>query len=141
MADGIRIEIVSPERLVLSETAESVTVPGTDGYFTVMGDHAPLMTTLRPGFITVNGGAGRMTFYVRGGFADVSTDGLTVLAEQASTFADFDRAEIERLLTESQGRLTGAQSGDERSLAQEMVNGWANLLTEAGQLNPSQHVH
>ena len=141
MADGIRIEIVSPERLVLSETAQSVTVPGTDGYFTVMDDHAPLMTTLRPGFVTVNTGSGRTTFYVRGGFAEVSPEGLTILAEQASSFADFDRAEIERLLAESQARLTGAPTADERSFAQELVNGWANLLTEAGQLDPGQHIH
>ena len=54
MAEGLKIEIVSPERLVLSEVVTSVTVPGTEGYFTVMDDHAPFMTTLRPGFITVN---------------------------------------------------------------------------------------
>ena len=53
MADGVKIEIVSPERLILSEMARSVVVPGADGYFTVMGDHAPLMSTLKPGFITV----------------------------------------------------------------------------------------
>ena len=141
MAEGIRIEIVSPERLVLSETARSVTVPGSEGYFTVMGDHAPLMTTLRPGFVTVNTAAGTTTFYVRGGFADVSPDGMTILAEQASTFADFDRSEIERLLNESQTRLTAAQSPEERNVTQELVNGWANLLAEAGQLRPNQHIH
>jgi F-type H+-transporting ATPase subunit epsilon len=54
MADGLKIEIVSPERLVLSEVVTSVTVPGSEGYFTVMDDHAPFMTTLKPGFITVN---------------------------------------------------------------------------------------
>lgn len=141
MADGIQIEIVSPERLVLSERAQSVTVPGTEGYFTVMGDHAPLMTTLKPGFITVNGAGGQHTFYVRGGFADVSPDGLTILAEQASTFADFDRGEIERLLGEAQARLTAAGTPEERSFAQERVNGWANLMAEAGQIRPTQHVH
>ncbi|HEV2518547.1 MAG TPA: F0F1 ATP synthase subunit epsilon, partial [Devosia sp.] len=52
MAEGTKLEIVSPERLLLSETVKSVTVPGADGYFTVLGDHAPLMTTLKPGFVT-----------------------------------------------------------------------------------------
>ena len=51
MAEGTKLEIVSPERLLLSETVRSVTVPGTDGYFTVLGDHAPLMTTLKPGMV------------------------------------------------------------------------------------------
>ena len=75
MAEGTKLEIVSPERLVISEVVKSVVVPGADGYFTVLGEHAPLMTTLKPGFITVedNGGTSHV-YYVRGGFADVSPD-------------------------------------------------------------------
>ncbi len=57
MADGVKIEIVSPERLVISEQARSVTVPGTEGYFTVLGEHAPLMSTLKPGRSVVISGA------------------------------------------------------------------------------------
>ena len=53
MAEGIKIEVVSPESLVLSDDVASVTVPGTDGYFTVMGDQAAMMTTLKAGFVTV----------------------------------------------------------------------------------------
>ena len=64
MAEGLKIEIVSPERLVLSEVVTSVTEPGTEGYFTVMVDHAPFMTTLRPGFITVNGIGGRNEIFL-----------------------------------------------------------------------------
>ena len=76
MADGVKLEIVSPERLVLSEMARSVTVPGAEGYFTVLGEHAPLMTTLKPGFITVTDEANvAHVFYVRGGFADVAPTG------------------------------------------------------------------
>ena len=70
MAEGTKLEIVSPERLVISETVKSVVVPGADGYFTVLGEHAPLMTTLKPGFITVEDNAGvSHVYYVRGGFA------------------------------------------------------------------------
>jgi F-type H+-transporting ATPase subunit epsilon len=140
MADGILIEIVSPERLLLSEQAQSVTVPGSEGYFTVMGDHAPLMTTLKPGFITVNGANGAQTFYVRGGFADVSPDGLTILAEQASTAADFDRAAIERLLAEAREALAAAEGFDDKNFAQEMVDGWTNLMAEAEHMRVS-HSH
>ena len=89
MAEGTKLEIVSPERLLLSETVKSVTVPGTDGYFTVLGDHAPLMTTLKPGFVTVvrNDGISHV-YYVRGGFADVNAEGMTILAEHASEYLE-----------------------------------------------------
>ena len=110
MAEGIKLEIVSPERLVLSETVRSVTVPGAEGYFTVLGDHAPLMTTLKPGFITAVDDAGdaRTSIFVRGGFADVSPEGLTILAEEARDVAEFDRAEIEALIADGQAALEAA---------------------------------
>jgi F-type H+-transporting ATPase subunit epsilon len=141
MAEGIKIEIVSPERLVLSDDVRSVTIPGREGYFSVMGDHAPLMTTLKPGFITVTGndGASR-TFYVRGGFADVSPEGLTVLAEEASGYADFDRAAIQTALTEAQAELAAAPTPEARTFAQELVSGWLNLMLEAEHLNQG-HIH
>jgi F-type H+-transporting ATPase subunit epsilon len=141
MADGIRLEIVSPERLVFSETVRSVTVPGIEGYFTVLGDHAPMMTILRPGFITVvDGGGASNTYYVRGGFADVSPEGLTILAERASSFADFDPASIAEELRLAQADLAKAEPGQE-SFAQELVNGLANLSLEASQIGPGQHIH
>src|SRR5688572_17894738 len=109
MAEGTKLEIVSPERLMLSEQAQSVTVPGTDGYFTVLGDHAPLMTTLKPGFVSVTSAGGeRRAFFVRGGFADVSPEGLTILAEEARDAAEFDRGEIEGLIAEKQREVDAA---------------------------------
>lgn len=141
MAEGIHIEIVSPEKLILAEDARSVAVPGTEGYFTVLADHAPFMTTLKPGFITVERGDGsNRTFYVRGGFADVSPSGLTILAEQALTFADFDRAAIEKALADAQEQLARAESFEEKSFAQELVSGWMNLMMEAGQIDEA-HIH
>lgn len=141
MAQGTKLEIVSPERLVVSETVTSVTVPGTEGYFTVLGDHAPLMTTLKRGFVTVVGAdGGRQSFYVQGGFADVSPEGLTILAEEARSATDFDRAAVERALAEAQAQLSAAQTPEERSFAQEMVSGWMNLMLEAGQLDQA-HIH
>ena len=95
MAEGLKIEIVSPERLVLSETVTSVTVPGTEGYFTVMNDHAPFMTTLKPGFITVTKDSGAEVYFVKGGFADVSPAGLTILAEQSVPFSEFDHGDLQ----------------------------------------------
>jgi len=141
MADGIRVEIVSPERLVLSETVRSVTVPGTEGYFTVMAQHAPFMTTLRPGFLTVTAADGQATIYfIRGGFADVTPEGLTVLAEQAAAFADFDRAGLAEQIRAAEAELAQAATPEERTYAQDVVNGLLNLALEAGQINEA-HVH
>ena len=141
MAEGLKIEIVSPERLVLSEVVTSVTVPGTEGYFTVMNDHAPFMTTLRPGFITVNGLNGRdEIFFVKGGFADVSAEGLTILAEQSAPFVEFDHAELGEQIKAAEAELATAKTPEEQSYAQEVVSALANLAIEAGQINGG-HVH
>lgn len=141
MAEGIKIDIVSPERLVLSETAHSVTVPGTEGYFTVMANHAPFMSVLRAGFITVTKDGGSADIYfVRGGFADVSPDGLTILAEQSLPFAEFDQADLQSQIAAAQEELTRAETPEARSYAQEVVSGLLNLATEAGHLGGA-HVH
>ena len=141
MAEGLRIEIVSPERLVLSEVVQSVTVPGTEGYFTVMVDHAPFMTTLRSGFITVNGIGGRdEIFFVKGGFADVSPEGLTILAEQSAPFSEFNHADLQTQIKNAEAELAAAATPEERSYAQDIVSGLLNLAQEAGQINGG-HVH
>ncbi|MBI4923051.1 MAG: F0F1 ATP synthase subunit epsilon [Devosia nanyangense] len=140
MADGIKIEIVSPERLVISEQARSVTVPGADGYFTVMGDHAPLMSTLKPGFITVTDlGNVAHVFYVRGGFADVAPAGLTILAEEARPVADFDRNEIEALIAAGMTALQAAATAHEQDRLQNEIDAWKNLLLDASVSRDTAH--
>ncbi len=133
MADGVKIEIVSPERLVVSEQARSVTVPGTEGYFTVLGEHAPLMSTLKPGFITVTDmGNVAHIFYVRGGFADVAPTGLTILAEEARPIAEFNRNEIDALIASGLTALEAATTAAEQDRLTNELNAWRNLLLEAG---------
>ena len=132
MADGVKIEIVSPERLVVSQQATSVTVPGEEGYFTVMGDHAPLMSTLKPGFITVTDtGNVAHVFYVRGGFADVAPAGLTILAEEARPVADFNRTEIEALIASGLTALEAVKDAAEQDRLQNEIDQWKNLLLDA----------
>ena len=77
-------ELVSPERILFSGEVDQVVVPGTEGDFAVLKDHAPMMSSLRAAVLTVDA-AGKPTqrMFIRGGFADVSLNGLTVLAEQA----------------------------------------------------------
>jgi F-type H+-transporting ATPase subunit epsilon len=89
MADPFQFELVSPERLLMSAEVEQVVVPGSEGYFTVMKGHAPFMSTLKPGVVEVKAAGGEdARIFVRGGFADVNTDGLTILAEQAIPLAE-----------------------------------------------------
>lgn len=141
MAEGLNIEIVSPERLVLSEVVQSVTVPGTEGYFTVMADHAPFMTTLRSGFITVNGvSGGNQVFFVKGGFADVSPEGLTILAEQSMPFSEFDQTDLTAQIRAAEAELAAAPTPEAQTFAQEVVSGLLNLAAEAGQINGT-HIH
>ena len=140
MAEGLKIEIVSPERLVLSEIVTSVTVPGTEGYFTVMDDHAPFMTTLRPGFITVNRSGQDEIFFVQGGFADVSPDGLTILAERSVPLTEFDHADLAAQIKAAEAELAAAATPEDKSYAQEVVSALLNLAIEAGQLHGS-HIH
>ena len=141
MAEGLKLEIVSPERLVLSQTATAVTVPGTEGYFTVMAGHAPFMTTLRTGFITVTGDAGApAVFFVRGGFADVSPEGLTILAEESVPFAELGQEDLQARLRAAEQTLAAANTPEERSFAQEIVSGLLNLAQEAQQINGA-HIH
>ena len=139
MADGVKLEIVSPERLLVSETAQSVTVPGSEGYFTVFGDHQPLMTTLKPGFITANVGGASQVFFVRGGFADVSPEGLTILAEQAQPLSEFDAAAIDADIAAADVAVAQASTIEEKSAATDVANAWRNLKLEAQQVTSAAH--
>jgi F-type H+-transporting ATPase subunit epsilon len=133
MAD-VKVEIVSPERLLVSETAQSVTVPGSEGYFTVLGEHAPLMTTLKPGFITAVVGSASQVFFVRGGFADVAPEGLTILAEEALPLAEFDPATVDREIEAAEVKLAAAATLEEKSAATAVVDAWRNFKVEAQQM-------
>ena len=93
MADPFQFELVAPERLLMSEPVDQVVVPGSEGYFTVLKGHAPLMSTLKPGVVEVTRASGAAErIFVRGGFADVSQGGLTILAEQAIPLAEVNPA-------------------------------------------------
>lgn len=87
MADSMQFDLVSPERRLASLQVSSVRIPGADGDLTAMADHAPLITTLRPGMLRVESSAGDQEYMVTGGFAEIG-NGLSVLAEQALLRAD-----------------------------------------------------
>ncbi len=87
-------DLVSPEKLLFSDEVEAVTAAGIEGEFTVLKDHAPFMTVLKPGIVRITGGGKDEEFYVRGGFADVSPEVFTILADYAIKIADIDPAAI-----------------------------------------------
>lgn len=116
-------ELVSPERLLFTGEVESVVVPGTEGEFTVLKDHAPLMSTLKPGVVTIaESGAKQSRLFVRGGFADVNPAGLTILAETAVPLDELDAAKLDAEIGAAGEDVTGAASDEARRLAQEKVD-------------------
>lgn len=92
MADTMQFDLVSPERKLASVLAREVRIPGADGDLTAMPDHAPLITTLRPGILTVVSAEGTTSYAVTGGFAEISSQGVSVLAERAHLTRDVTSA-------------------------------------------------
>lgn len=94
MADKLHFNLVSPERQIASEDVDQVDVPGSEGLFGVLPNHAPVMTTLQPGVVKVMNAGVETRIFVRGGFAEVTPAGLTILAEEAIPVKELDAAAI-----------------------------------------------
>jgi F-type H+-transporting ATPase subunit epsilon len=109
----LHFELVSPEKLVFSGEVEQVDVPGLEGDFGVLAGHAPYVSTLRPGILTVRAAGGDQKIVVLGGFAEVSAQGLTVLAELAESVEDLDRAVIAAHIKEMEERIAKLEPGNE----------------------------
>jgi F-type H+-transporting ATPase subunit epsilon len=110
---ALHFELVSPEKLVFSGDVEQVDVPGAEGDFGVLAGHAPMVTTLRPGILTVHGAGGEEKIVVLGGFAEVSAQSLTVLADVAEAVEDIDRALVAKHIAEMERRIEQLQPGGE----------------------------
>ena len=110
---NFHFELVSPEKLVFSGDVEQVDVPGVEGDFGVMAGHAPTVSTLRPGILTVHGTGGAQKIVVLGGFAEVSAEGLTVLADVAEAVEDIDRESIAARIREMESRIEKLEPGNE----------------------------
>lgn len=132
MPAPFHFEIVSPEKLLFAGEVEQVIVPGSEGEFTVMKDHAPLMTTLRPGIVTVEGNDQAQRLFVRGGFADVAPTGLTILAESAVPVDEFSAARLGVEIEGARDEYNKATSDEERRLADEKVGQLEQLRSALG---------
>src|ERR1044072_8124910 len=93
---SFQFELVTPERLLFSGAVEGVVIPGAEGDFEVLAMHAPVMSTIRPGLISVKGTTTRPAkrIFLRGGFAEIGPKGLTILAEQAIAFEDLSTKKL-----------------------------------------------
>src|SRR5260221_9483951 len=109
MAGTFKFELVTPERMALSEDATQVVVPGVEGEFTVLPGHAPVISALRPGVIDVTLPDARKTrIFVKGGFAEIDADHLTVLAERALDVDTMDTGTIAAELATAEADLASA---------------------------------
>lgn len=123
MADALKFELVSPERLLMSASVNQVTVPGSEGEFGVMPNHAPVLSTLRPGIIVVTGEDGKEDrIFVRGGFAEVNPAGLTILAEDAIHMDDLDAEALARQVQNAEEDVADATDDAKRQMAQETLD-------------------
>ena len=127
MAESFQFELVSPERLLVSAQVEQVVIPGTEGEMTVLADHAPVMTTIKPGVVTVKSTGGQEDRYVVfGGFADIVPAGCTLLAESAVRVGDVDREDLARRIQDAREDAADAKDDQSRAKAEQFLN---NLTT------------
>ncbi|MCM2475269.1 F0F1 ATP synthase subunit epsilon [Rhizobium sp. CG5] len=116
MADNFNFELVSPERLLLSEQVSEVVIPATDGEMTVMAHHAPTMTTIKPGVVTVKLASGQTSKYVVfGGFADIVPTGCTLLAESAVPMSEINRDTLLKRIETAKTELAAADTHEHKN--------------------------
>jgi F-type H+-transporting ATPase subunit epsilon len=123
MADTFKFELVSPERLLVSAEVEQVLVPGSEGDFTMLAHHAPLLTSLRPGLLEIgSGGVERRRYFVHGGFAEVGPSGLTVLAETAIDLAELEADVLNRAIKDAEEDVADAHEDAARDRAKTQLD-------------------
>ena len=130
MADKLHFDLVSPERRVFAGEVDMVVVPGSEGDFGVLANHAPFMSTIRTGAISVHSGNDVSRTFIRGGFAEVTAAGLTILAEEAIDLADVNAEDVSKSLAEAREDLGQARDDEERHDAEARIEKFQALLSE-----------
>jgi F-type H+-transporting ATPase subunit epsilon len=127
MADTFQFDLVSPESRLASGQAKAVRIPGADGDLTAMPDHAPLVTTLRPGILVVEMDGGQQEFAVIGGFAQITAEGATVLADQAMPKAEMSADFLSERIAQARAAHGEAQ-GPDADMAAKLVADLEELM-------------
>jgi len=130
MADSIAFELVSPDRLLMSADVAQVVLSGREGDFTVLPGHAPVLTTMRPNLVEISAteGGDVTRIFVRGGFADVAANRMTILAEEAIMMDELDRAALEQRIQDATEDADDASDDQTRDDARELVTRLQALL-------------
>lgn len=131
MADTMTFDLVSPERKLASVEATSVNIPGMEGDMTAMPNHAAFLTTLRPGVVKVNNGNDVTEYVVTGGFAEISAEGTSVLAEQAMPLDEATAEVMGGVLAAAEATLEAAAE-DGKTAAAQRVNDVKTLMAQLG---------
>ncbi|TNE61130.1 MAG: F0F1 ATP synthase subunit epsilon [Alphaproteobacteria bacterium] len=131
MTDTLHYEIVSPERLLKDAEAAMIVVPGADGDFAALPGHAPLMSTIRPGVVEIfeDEGAQPSRLFVKGGLAQISPKGLTILAEETIDLSAVNTDELKQKITDTREDIEDAKDDIERA-ALEKELAWMVALAE-----------
>ena len=133
MAGTIAFELVSPDRLLLSEDVEMVVIPGTEGDFGVLVEHAPMISSVRPGILEVhNEGAEPRRIFVSGGFAEVTGNRCVVMTEEALPLDEVERSDIEQRIKDGEEDLEAVKTDHERHSIEIRLETLRNLLEVAG---------
>ncbi|MCA0871568.1 F0F1 ATP synthase subunit epsilon [Seohaeicola saemankumensis] len=127
MADTMQFDLVSPERSLASLKVSAVQIPGADGDMTAMPDHAPTITTLRPGILKIDGPEGTAEYVVTGGFAEITGGAMSVLAEKAIPVAEMTRDQHEALVADARAAHDAAKEASEHP---GLVDDAAKLLAD-----------
>ncbi len=127
MADTMRFDLVSPERRVASMEATQVAIPGAAGDFAVGPGHEPVITTLRPGILRVEGEGPPQEFAVTGGFAEIGSASVTVLAERGLAASELTQETFDAFFEEAHGHARTAREGGEHSVADDAVKLLADM--------------
>jgi F-type H+-transporting ATPase subunit epsilon len=122
MADAFDFELVSPERLLVSEKVSEVVIPATLGEMTVLANHAPTMTTIKPGVVTVKLASGQVTKYVVfGGFVDILPTSCTLLAESAVVASDLSRETLQHRIDATRASIENATSDEHKTKLEQFL--------------------
>ncbi|WP_374832372.1 F0F1 ATP synthase subunit epsilon [Paenochrobactrum pullorum] len=135
MSVAFQFELVSPERLLLSTQVTEVVIPGSEGYLTALAGHSPLMTTIMPGIVSVKTADGKTDSYVvYGGFADISPNGCSILAESATHIDELDRSDLQRRIDEARDSLENSDNHEHRTKLEAFLH---QLMTLQGSVLPA----
>jgi F-type H+-transporting ATPase subunit epsilon len=125
-------ELITPEKVAFAGDVDQVDIPGSEGNFGVLANHAPLISLLRPGIVTVHRGGEQIQFVVLGGFAEVKSSGVTVLAEDGSSIEEVNVILIAEATRKAQHETTNASEGAKRHKASQRLHDLNSLMEALG---------